>query len=82
MFKNRKLEVRLVKDNDRKLETMSNEAQLSLTPAEYTALAEDAIVRLGKKLIIGAIVTITAVAVVTVLANAADTALQNAIDSE
>ena len=81
MFKNRKLEVRLVKDNDRETVATSPE-EPKLDARDYALIAEEAATRLGKKLIVGAVVTIAAVAVITVLTNAADTALQNAIASE
>lgn len=79
---NRKLEVRLVKDNDKKNAASATPEEPKLTARDYTLIAEEAATRLGKKLLIGAVVTIVTVAVVTVLANAADTALQDAIASE
>lgn len=78
MFKNRKLEVRLVKDDATATNTVAQEEP----KPDYVAVAEEAAVRLGKKLILGAIVTVAAVAVVSVLANAADSALQNAINND
>lgn len=78
MFKKHKLEVRIVKDDARQ-----NIAETPEEPTpDYVAIAEEAAVRLGKKLLIGAAVMIVTAAVVTVLANAADTALQNALDTE
>lgn len=81
MFKNRKLEVRLVKDNARGNDTVAPE-EPKLDARDYALIAEEAAVRLGKKLLIGAIVTVAAVAVVSVLANAADTALQNTLTTD
>lgn len=78
MFKKHKLEVRLVKDDARE--------NIAVAPEEpkpdYVAIAEEAAVRIGKKLLIGAAVMIVTTAVVTVLANAADTALQNTLTTE
>lgn len=76
MFKNHKLEVRYVKDDAAAKNTVNQEEP----KPNYVAVAEEAAVRLGKKLILGAIVTVAAVAVVSVLANAADSALQKAIN--
>lgn len=81
MFKKHKLEVRIVKTDDRANTTAAPE-EPTLTAEDYVNITVDGATRLGKKLIIGAIVTVAAVAVVSVLANAADTALQNAIASE
>lgn len=80
MFKNRKLEVRLVKDGVDTNSAASEEQPL--TAVEYAAIAEVAATRLGKKLFIAAVATIVTVAVVNVLANAADTALQNSLTTE
>ncbi|QCG77531.1 hypothetical protein SEA_DIZZYRUDY_34 [Microbacterium phage DizzyRudy] len=81
MFKKHKLEVRIVKTDDRaNVATTSEEP--TLNAQDYADITVEAATRLGKKLLIGAVATIAAVAVVTVLANAADTALQNAIVSE
>ena len=77
MFKNRKLEVRLVEDKPAVIE--NTEPVEKLTAVEYAAIAEVAATRLAKKLILGTVVTIASVAVIAVLANAADTALQNAV---
>jgi len=82
MFKNRKLEVRLVKDNDNTNTTAATEEEPKLDALDYALIAEEAATRLGKKLLIAAVVTVVTVAVVSVLANAADTALQNSINHE
>ena len=83
MFKNRKLEIRLVKDGEKRENEMTvAEYVASLDPKETARLAEEAMTRLGKKLLIGTIATIASIAVITVLANAADTALQNSINAE
>jgi hypothetical protein len=79
MFKNRKLEVRLVEDKSAAPKNTETEELPHLTPIEYAAIAEVAATRLAKKLILGTVVTVAAVAVIAVLANAADTALQNAV---
>lgn len=79
MFKNRKLEVRLVKDDASVIDTAAQEKP-ALDANDYAQIAEAAAVRLGKKLILGIVVTVAAVAVVSVLANAAETALDNAIN--
>lgn len=81
MFKKHKLEVRIVKTDDRANVATTNE-EPTLNAQDYADITVEAATRLGKKLLIGAVATIAAVAVVTVLANAADTALQNAIVSE
>lgn len=78
MFKKHKLEVRIVKDDARANTTAAPEEP----KPDYVGIAEEAAVRLGKKLLIGAAVMIVTTAVVTVLANAADTALQNTLASE
>lgn len=78
MFKNRKLEVRIVKDNARANITETHEEP----KPDYVGIAEEAAVRLGKKLLIGAAVMLVTAAVVTVLANAADTALQNTLTND
>lgn len=76
MFKNRKLEVRLVKDD-----AAANTAPApEKTLPDYVAIAEEATKRIGVKILVGAVATVAAVAVIHVLANAADTALQNAIN--
>jgi len=80
MFKNRKLELRLVEDKPAVNE--NTEPEEKLTAVEYAAITEVAVTRLAKKLILGTVVTIAAVAVIHVLANAADTALQNSITTE
>ena len=80
MFKKHKLEVRIVKNESAK--TTAAPEEPTLTAEDYVNITIDGVARLGKKLIIGAVVTVAAVALVTVLANAADTALQNAIASE
>jgi len=77
MFKNRKLEVRLV--DDKPAVDVNPETGEKLTAVEYVAIAEIAATRIAKKLILGTVVTIASVAVIAVLANAADTALQNAV---
>lgn len=77
MFK-KKLEVRLVNDAARSNITAAPEEP----KPDYVGIAEEAAVRLGKKLLIGAVVMIAATAIVSVVANAADTALQNALASE
>lgn len=79
MFKKHKLEVRLVKDVDAADKPVAPE-EPKLNAYDYASIAEDAAVRIGKKLILGAVVTVAAVAVITVLTNAADSALQNAIN--
>jgi hypothetical protein len=78
MFKNRKLEVRLVKDDASVKDTAALEKP-ALDAEAIAQITEAAAVRLGKKLILGIVVTVAAVAVVTVLANAADSALEQAI---
>lgn len=78
MFKNRKLEVRLVKDDASATNTTAPEKP-ALDANDIAQITEAAAVRLGKKLILGIVVTVAAVAVVSVLANAADTALEQAI---
>lgn len=78
MFKNRKLEVRLVRDDAR-----SNTAAPVQEPTpDYVAIAEEATRRIGVKLLVGVAVVLVTTAVVSVLANAADSALQNAINHE
>ena len=78
MFKNRKLEVRLVRDDAR-----SNTAAPVQEPTpDNVAIAEEAIRRIGVKLLVGIAAVIVTTAVVSVLANAADSALQNAINPE
>lgn len=76
LFKKHKLEVRIVKDEPKE--------DLTTAPVEpkpdYAAIAEEAAVRIGRKLLIGLVVTVVTVAVVNVLANAADTALQNSFN--
>jgi len=81
MFKKHKLEVRIVKTDDRTNNTAAPE-EPTLTANDYVDITVEGATRLGKKLIIGAVVTFAAVAVITVLTNAADTALQNALASE
>lgn len=81
MFKNRKLEVRLVKDDARTNDIAASE-EPKLNAHDYALIAEEAATRLGKKLLGAAVVTIVTIAVVTVLANAADTALQNSLTTE
>lgn len=76
MFKNRKLEVRLVKDDTR----TNNVAAQEEPKPDYVAIADQAMKRLGVKLLVGAAALIVTTAVVSVLANAADSALQNAIN--
>lgn len=76
MFKNRKLEVRLVKDDA----AANNAAAPEKTRPDYVAIAEEATKRIGVKILVGAVAAVAAVAVIHVLANAADTALQNAIN--
>ncbi|AWN03280.1 hypothetical protein PBI_CAMILLE_33 [Microbacterium phage Camille] len=78
MFRKKKLEIRLVNDDQR-----ANETQTSTEPKpDYVAIADEAAARLGKKLIVGVVVTLAAAAVISVVANAADTALQNALTTE
>ena len=78
MFKNWKLEARLVR-NDKKANTIAAPEE---PKPDYVAIAEEAAARLGRKLLIGAVVVIATTAVAAVLANAADSALQNAINPE
>jgi len=78
MFKNRKLEVRLVKD-DASAKDAVNQEKPALDANDYASIAEAAAVRLGKKLILGIVVTVAAVAVIGVVTKAADTALEQAI---
>ena len=81
MFKNLKLEARIVNTKRRQsVDTASEEP--TLDAHDYALIAEEAAVRLGKKLLGAAVVTIVTIAVVTVLANAADTALQNSLTTE
>jgi hypothetical protein len=79
MFKNRKLEVRLVKDDARDSNTA---ATVQEPKPDYVAIADEATRRIGTKLLVGAAVLLFTTAVVAVLANAADTALQNALTTE
>lgn len=81
MFKKRKLEVRLVAD-DASSDIPTNPEEPKLTPFDYALITEEAAMRMGKKLIVGIVVTLATVAVINVLANAADTALQNSITSD
>lgn len=79
MLKNRKIEVRFVKDAKRSNTPETPEGP-TLDARDYALIAEEAATRLGKKLIIGVVAVIVTTAVIAVLANAADTALQNAIN--
>lgn len=56
IFKNRKLEVKLVKD-----EATTNEILSTTTPAEMAAIAAE----LGKKIVIGTVVVIAATVILT-----------------
>lgn len=78
MFKKHRLEVRLVKD-DARSNTVEHQEAPTRDAVDYALIAEVAAVRLGKKMLVGALTVIVASAVVAVLANAADTALQEAI---
>lgn len=78
MFKKHKLEVRIVKDVARATDITPEEEP----KPDYIGIAEEAARRIGKKLLIGAVVMVVTTAVVTVLANAADTALQNSLNNE
>jgi hypothetical protein len=82
MFKNLKLEARLVNTKARANKNDATEEEPTLDAVDYALIAEEAAVRLGTKLIIGTVVLIATTAVIAVLANAADTALQNTIISE
>jgi len=77
-LKNRKLEVRLVKDD----KVTEDTATLKEPTPDYIGIAEEAAGRLGKKLITGVVVIIVTTAVVGVLASAATTALDNALTTE
>lgn len=78
MFRNRKLVIRLEKDDARTNETVTREEPKT----DYVAVAENAIKRIGPKLLVGLAATLVVTAVVSVAANAADTAIQNALTTE
>lgn len=78
MFANRKVEIKLVKDN----ETPVAERAPEISAAEYVQVAEEAISRLGKQLIIGAVVTIGATIVAATLGNIAITVVEHALDNK
>lgn len=78
MFKNRKLEVRIVKDDARgdKVQPTVEEPK-----PDYVAIAEEAAARLGKKLIIGICTVVVVTVVTTMLADIAVNAMDNTIDN-
>jgi hypothetical protein len=80
MFKNRKLEVRLVKDDARNEAIAPEDVKPALDAYDYALITEEAVVRLGKKLLIAGAIALVSTAVVVVLTNAADSVLQNAIN--
>lgn len=72
---NRKIEIKLVKDNKKSTTDNTPVAE----PIDYIAVAEEAADRLVKKLIVGAVVLVTVTAVVATLGNIAENLADNAI---
>lgn len=72
---NRKIEIKLVKDN--KKSTIDNTPVAE--PIDYVAVAEEAADRLLKKLLIGTIVVVAATVAVTTLGHIAENLADNAI---
>lgn len=81
MFKNRKLEVRLVKDGASAIVNDAKE-ESTLTAEDYALIAEEALSRLGKKLLIGAVITIATVAITTMLTDAVNATIQNSLSND
>lgn len=69
---NRKIEIKLVKDNKKSTDAVPQES----TP-DYVKLAEEAAIRIGKKLLIGTVVVIATTVVVSALADIAVNAMDN-----
>ena len=82
LFKNRKLEVRLVKDDVRTNTNATAEEEPKLDARDYALITEEAATRFGKKLLFSVVIVIVTSAVVAVLANAADSALQSTLSAE
>lgn len=77
MFGNRKIEVRIVKDDAR-----GDKVQPVVEPKpDYVAIAEEAAARIGKKLVIGICTVVVVTAVVGMLTDIAAHAAADAIDN-
>ncbi len=72
---NRKIEIKLVKDNKKSTTDNTPVAE----PIDYVAVAEEAADRLLKKLIIGGVVFVVATAAAATLGNIAENLVDNAI---
>lgn len=72
---NRKIEIKLVKDNKKSTTDNTPVAE----PIDYVAVAEEAADRLLKKLIIGGVVFVVAAAAAATLGNIAENLVDNAI---
>ena len=72
---NRKIEIKLVKDNKKSTTDNTPVAE----PIDYVAVAEEAAERLTKKLIIGAVAVVATTFVLATLGNIAENLVDNAI---
>ena len=72
---NRKIEIKLVKDNKKSTTDNTPVAE----PIDYVAVAEEAADRLVKKLIIGAVVVVASTVAVATLGHIAENLVDNAI---
>ena len=72
---NRKIEIKLVKDNEKSTTDNTPVAE----PIDYVAVAEEAADRLLKKLLIGTVVVVAATVAVTTLGHIAENLADHAI---
>lgn len=72
---NRKIEIKLVKDNKKS----TADTTPTQEPTDYIAVAEQAAERLAMKLVIGAVVVVTATVILATLGNIAENLADSAI---